>query len=205
MCKLLNNESNISTSCVSSSIEIIFANDSREIIFGFPLCWSSKSLESRKGFRIMDTFFEEIKFWLAYSHLPFHLEHAFTCIIKRLQTNWFELQVLWMATKQIECFWFRVFRVSLIHWWSCSLFFIVNNLATAFIKVHVKEYHLLKCDKLRTILARRHVHMSVTYLDIWHVIDPFQIEIDFMPSSKYGHRTVSAKILTRSWSLYLCI
>ena len=78
----------------ASSVEIVLANDSAEVVFGFSLRRGGKSLESGKRFRIVDAFFEEVKFRLTYSHLPFHLEHAFAGIIKRIETDWLKLQIL---------------------------------------------------------------------------------------------------------------
>ena len=67
--------------------------------------------------------------------------------------------------------------MSLIHRWCCSFLFVIDDLAAAFVKVHVEEDHLLNQVWL-------HTHSYSTYLNVGHVEDAFQVEIDFMTSEK---------------------
>ena len=121
----------------------------------------------------MDALLEEVQLWLAHSELPLHFEHALTSIVKWFEADWLKLQILRVAAQQVECFWFRFFRVSLIHRWRCSFLFVIDDLAAALVKVHVEEDHLLNHVRL-------HTHSYSTYLDVGHVEDAFQVEIDFM-------------------------
>lgn len=75
-------------------MEVVLAENSREVVLRLSLNWSSKCLESCEGLWIMDALFKEIEFRLAHSHLPIHLEHALTSIIKWIEADWLELQIL---------------------------------------------------------------------------------------------------------------
>lgn len=160
----------------SSSEEVVLAEDRGEVVFCFSLRWGCKCLEPRERLWVMDTLLKEVELRLAHSKLPLHLEHALTSVVKRFEAYRFELQILRMAAKQVECLRLRFFRMSLCHRWRCSFLFVFDNLTTAFVKVHIEEDHLLKEVQL-------HSRCFFTYLDIWHVVDALEIEINFVTSA----------------------
>ena len=128
---------------VQSSEEVVLAKNGRKVVFSFSLCWCCKCLESGKCLRVMYTLLKEVKFRLAHPHLPFHFKHALASIVKWIETDWLELEVLRVATKEIESFGLGLLGMSLVHGWCCSFLFVVNDLATALVEVNVEEYHLL--------------------------------------------------------------
>ena len=126
------------------SEEVVLANYSGEVIFWMPLSWSRKWLELSESFGVVDTLFEQVEFRFTNSHLSFHFEHAFTCIVERIEADWLKGKILRVAPKKIQCFWFWLLGMSFIHRWGGSLLFKLDDFASAFIKVNVEEDHLLK-------------------------------------------------------------
>ena len=66
--------------------------------------------------------------------------------------------------------------MSLIHAGRRTLVFVINNLATALVKVRVEENHLL-CFK-RSQSGRR--LLSCAYLNVGHVVDALQVKVNFV-------------------------
>ena len=62
--------------------------------------WGGEGLELSKGFGVVDALFEEIDVGFAYSHLPVHLEEAFSSIIKGFIADGLKLEILRVALKQ---------------------------------------------------------------------------------------------------------
>ena len=140
----------------SSSKEVVLAMNSGEVILGLTLHGRSQSLEASKSLWVVHTLFKQVELGLANTHLSVHLEHALTSIIEWVVANRFKLQVLRMASQHIERLWLRLTWMSLVHVGGRTLLLIIDNLASALVKVDIEEDHLL---------------------NVWHIEDFPEVEV----------------------------
>ena len=124
-------------------MEIILLDDGCEIILWHPLSRSCHSLELCESLWIMDAFLEQVKLWFTHSHLSIKSEKAFSCIVEWLEANWFEGQVLRVASQHIKSLLLAFFWMLGDHVVGVSLIFISNNLLSALVKVNVGEDQVL--------------------------------------------------------------
>ena len=76
------------------SVEVVFAVDHGEVVFGFALDGRGHRLEAGEGFRVVHTLFEQVQFRLADAHLAIHLEQTLSRLVERVVAHRLELQVL---------------------------------------------------------------------------------------------------------------
>ena len=85
-----------------------------------------------------------------------------------------------MAAKYIKCFRLRFIRVTLSHAGRGSLLLVVDDLATALIKVHIEEDHLL---------------------NVWHIKDSLQVEVHWgVPTSIENQNERCKTMIDRTYS-----
>ena len=92
----------------------------------------------------MNAFFEEIELGFTDTHLSIHFEKALSCVIERVVADGLKLQILGVASEQVQSFRLGLLGVTLVHRWSGPLFFVVNDFTAALVEVHIEKDHLLQ-------------------------------------------------------------